>query len=176
MTSRILEAALKLSASSPEPSKLDADHLVAAGACTEEEFAAEFTDLASFHRALATELFAQSRDAVIRATEGMAAGLPLLERAFLEYLDYNLAHRGLQELAHHLQYHPEGLELLLRMEVGVALVAQVALGAMGSRNTAARAKLLTSLVVVVVRAEYRAQKPLADMREGLLHYCRMSGP
>lgn len=175
MKSRILEAAVKLSASNPEPSRLTRDSLVVAGACTEEEFAAAFPDFPSFQRELTAELFAQARNAVIQSTVGVSPGLELLERAFIAYLDYNIAHRGLQEIAHHIQYQPEGLDLLLRMEVGVALIAQTALAAMGSRHSAARAKLLTSLVVVVVRAEYRQGRILQDLRDGLLDYCRMSG-
>lgn len=170
---RILEAARVLAEADQRPSRLDAAQLAAAGACTEQEFAAAFGDLQSFRRELLATLFAGARLAVIRATTAMPSGLEQLLTAFTSYLDYNRAHPALQELAHQVQYDPQGFEMLMRMEVGTALVAQADLQAAGASHAAARAKLLTSLAVAVVRAEFKAGRVLPEMREVLFEYCAL---
>lgn len=175
MKARILDAARVLIRANVRPIRLRGDELVAAGACTEEEFHDSFPELGAFQRELAALLFADARDAVIQAVAAMTPGLAQLIHAFTTYLDYNLAHPALQEIAHVIQFEPAGCELLQRMEVGVALLAQADLAAAGGDNCAARARLLTALVVVVVRAEYKAGRALPDLREALYDYCRASG-
>ncbi len=174
MKNKILLAARKLIGSGLAPSQIKPADLAAAGACAESEFAQHFADLASFQRELANLLFGEAREAVIRSTTGKSAGLQQLCAAFTTYLDYNLTDPALQELAHHIQCEPAGWDLLTRMEIGVSLVAQADLEAMGATMCAARARLLTSLVVAVVRAEYKTKKKLPDMRDALLDYCKLS--
>jgi len=168
---RILEAARVLGHADRQPSRLRGLQLEAAGACTEQEFDECFTDVPTFQRELLAFLFADARLAVIRATTAMPSGLEQLLVAFTSYLDYNRAHPALQELAHQVQYEPAGYEMLVRMEVGVALVAQADLEAAGAQHAAVRARLLTSLAVAVVRAEYKAGRVLPEMREVLFEYC-----
>lgn len=174
MKSKVLLAARKLIGSGVTPSQIKAADLVAVGACSESEFTQHFADLAAFQRDLANLLFGEAREAVIKSTAGHNAGLQQLCAAFTTYLDYNLTDPALQELAHHIQCEPQGWDLLMRMEIGVALVAQADLEAMGATLCAARARLLTSLAVTVVRAEYKAKKKLPDMRDALLDYCKLS--
>lgn len=177
MKDQILRGAHKLIAAGATPSRIRATDLVAAGACSDKDFTQHFPDFATFQRELCALLFAEGREAVIEATTGMQSGLPQLTAAFIAYLDYNLARPALQELAHHIQYDPLGWELLQRMEVGVAMVVQADLDAMSASLRAARAQLLTSLVVAVVRAEYQARRKLPELREALLDYCALSsGP
>jgi hypothetical protein len=177
MKEQILRAAQQLIGRGSTPSRLRADDLVASGACSAEQFGQAFPDVATFQRELCAQLFAQARAAVIEATTGIDNGLPQLKRAFETYLDYNLREPALQELAHHVQETAAGLELLQRMELGVALVVQADLDAMNATLRRARARLLTALVVTVVRAEYQARKKLPDLREALMDYCRLSaGP
>jgi len=171
---RILEAAKTLAGKDRRASHLDAALLVAAGACTEEEFAAAFGDVRGFRRELMAELFADARLSVIRATTAMPSGLEQLRHAFTLYLDYNLEHPALQEIAHQVQYDPIGYEMLARMEIGTAMVTQKDLEAAGADRVQARAKLLTSATVAVVRAEYKAGRPLPDLRAVLDEYCGLS--
>ncbi|PPE74156.1 hypothetical protein C3942_08960 [Solimonas fluminis] len=174
MKQRILEAAKTLAGKDRRASHLDAAHLVAAGACTEEEFAAAFGDERAFQRELMAELFAEARLTVIRATTAMPSGLEQLRQAFTLYLDYNLEHPALQEIAHQVQYDPIGYEMLARMEIGTAMVTQKDLEAAGADRVQARAKLLTSVTVAVVRAEYKAARKLPDLRAVLDEYCGLS--
>lgn len=174
MKQRILEAAKTLAGKDRRASHLDAALLVAAGACTEEEFAAAFGDVRGFRRELMAELFADARLSVIRATTAMPSGLEQLRHAFTLYLDYNLEHPALQEIAHQVQYDPIGYEMLARMEIGTAMVTQKDLEAAGADRVQARAKLLTSATVAVVRAEYKAARKLPDLRAVLDEYCGLS--
>lgn len=176
MKAQILDAARVLIRSNRRASELRGEHLAAAGACTEEEFDQAFPAVDGFQRELAVLLFTDARDAVIRAVADMAPGVAQLIRAFLTYLDYNLAHPSLQEIAHVIQFEPAGYEMLQRMEGSVMLLAQADLAADGGSSCAARARLLTSLVVVVVRAEYKAGRALPELREALFDYCRASVP
>jgi len=171
LSEAIFEMTRRLMADGAKAVELDAAALVATGVCTQAEFDAEFVNQAGFQRALLAQLFVDARAAVLRVTAGMKPGLAQLTTAFETYLDYNLTHPQLQELAHRLQFDVQGLESLQRMETGVAMVAQSELISAGLDNCPARAKLLTSLVVYVVRAEYRAGKALADLRAVLMEYC-----
>jgi len=148
--------------------------MVAAGACSDEEFAAAFADVMDFRRELMALLFADARMDVIRTTTAIPSGLEQLRAAFTHYLDYNLAHPALQEIAHHLQYDTQGYEMLVRMEIGTAMVSQKDLELAGANRVQARAKLLTSVAVAVVRAEYKAGRLLPDMRAVLDEYCGLS--
>lgn len=174
MKNQILEAARVLIASGLAPSKISAADLAMSGACTEPEFENEFDDLPAFQRELATWIFADARDAVIHSTAGTQPGLTQLTTAFITYLDYNLAHPALQELAHQIQCDAKGWQLLSRMEAGVAMIVQLDLESMNANMRSARAQLLTALAVFVVRNEYRAGKVLPDLREALLDYSRRS--
>ncbi len=174
MKSKVLAAARKLIGTGATPSRISATDVASTGVCTEAEFAEFFPDFHGFQRDLATLMFSEAREAVIKGTSGLNAGLKQLCAAFITYLDYNLTDPALQELAHHIQCHHEGWDVLQRMEVGVALVAQADLQAMGATLSAARARLLTALVVTVVRAEYKAKKKLPDLRDALLDYCKLS--
>lgn len=176
MKDKILRAAQQLIINGATPSRIRTPDLVAARACSEAEFNLVFPDFAVFQRELCALLFADAREAIIEATAGIGSGLKQLTTAFVAYLDYNLKHSALQELAHHIQHDPQGWELLQRMELGVSLVAQADLDAMNATLRSARARLLTALVVAVVRAEYQARRPLPDLRDALLDYCRLSGP
>lgn len=171
---RILEAARTLAHAEKRPSQLDGARMVAAGACTEEEFAATFADVLAFRRELMALLFADARMEVIRTTTAIPSGLEQLRAAFIHYLDYNLAHPALQEIAHHLQFDPQGYEMLLRMEIGTSMVSQKDLEIAGADHPQARSKLLTAVAVALVRAEYKAARPLPDQREVLLEYCGLS--
>lgn len=171
---RILEAALKLSHADNKPSRLDGQRMVAAGACTEEEFVALFPTRSAFRRELLGLLFAEARAAVIRVTTAIPSGLEQLLTAFRAYLDYNLAHPALQELAHQVQFDPVGYDMLMRMETGTAMVTQADLQAAGATHAAARARLLTSAAVAVVRAEFKAGKVQPELREVLAEYCALS--
>ncbi|HSW13577.1 MAG TPA: hypothetical protein VLI06_12105 [Solimonas sp.] len=173
MKERILEAARVLAQVDQQPSRLRGQQLVAAGACTEQEFIDCFPDLPSFQRELLAHLFGGARLAVIRATTAMPSGLEQLLLAFHTYLDYNREHPALQELAHQVQFDPAGFDLLMRMEIGTALVAQADLEAAGARHAATRGRMLTSLVVAAVRAEYKAGRELPEMRELLFDYCAL---
>lgn len=175
LKNQILQVAHKLILNGAVPSRLGVAELVAAVPCAEKEFARAFPSFSAFQRELCALLFSDSREAVIQATSGMQSGLEQVKTAFLAYLDYNFENPALQELAHHIQLDPAGWELLQRMEVGVALVVQADLEAMGATLRTARAQLLTSLAVAVVRAEYRQRRMLPEMREALLDYCRLSG-
>ncbi len=171
---RILAAAKTLADKDGRASQLDAARLVAAGACSEEEFAAGFGDALGFQRELMAELFADARLSVIRATTAMPSGLEQLLQAFMLYLDYNLEHPALQEIAHQLQYDPTAYDMLQRMEIGTAMVTQKDLEAAGANHVQARAKLLTSVAVAVVRAEYKAGRQLPELRAVLQEYCGLS--
>lgn len=173
MNNPILEAARTLALSVPRASQIKSADLVAAGACTQAAFDTAFADHATFQRELANRLFSDAREAVIQATAGMQSGLAQILKAFTTYLDYNLSNPALQDLAHVIQFQPEGYEALQRMEIGVALVAQADVQAMGASHVAARARLLTTLAVFTVRAEFKAKKKLLDMREALLDLCRL---
>lgn len=174
MTDQILDAARTLALGNPRSEPISMIDLTASGACTEAEFNAAFSSPAVFQRELANRLFVDAREAVIQATAGMQSGLHQLCTAFTTYLDYNLSHPALQQLAHAIQFQPEGYALLQRMEIGVALVAQADVQAMGASHVPERARLLTALAVFTVRAEYKARKKLAGMREALLDLCKSS--
>lgn len=175
MKDKVLGAARQLIADGAVASRLRAADLVAARACSEAEFAEHFPDFPAFQRELCSLLFADAREAIIDATGGMSSGLGQLTTAFSAYLDYNLSKPALQELAHHIQLDPLGWDLLMRMEIGVSLVVQADLESMNASLRSARARLLTAMVVAVVRAEYQAKKKLPDLREALQDYCRLSG-
>ena len=175
MKNKVLAAARKLIASGVTPSQITVTELVTGNACTDAEFAAAFTTAAEFQRELANLLFSEAREAVIKGTSGLRPGLQQLCAAFTTYLNHNLTDPALQELAHHIQCEPQGWDLLNRMEVGVALVAQADLESMGATLCAARARLLTALCVAVVRAEYRAKKILPGWRDALLDLCKLAG-
>ncbi len=174
MKEQILEAARRLIAVGAIPSKITAKDLVGTGICTQKEFTQCFPNLQNFQQELTLLFFSDARQAVIQGTEGLQVGLQQLSAAFLSYLDYNLNHPELQEIAHHIQYTPEGWDLLMRMEAGVALIVQADLQAMNAHYRSARGQLLTTMAVAVVRAEYQARKRLSDLREALLDYCQRS--
>ena len=174
MTHKILDAARTLALNSTRNEPVSVADVIAAGICTQAEFNMAFASPAVFQRELANRLFADAREAVIQATAGMQSGLHQLCTAFTTYLDYNLSRPALQQLAHVIQYQPEGYELLQRMEVGVALVAQADVQAMGANHVPERARLLTALAVFTVRAEYKARKKNPGMREALLDLCKLS--
>lgn len=177
MTPKIIDAARMLALSSVRAEPVSSADVIASGACTAAEFGAAFASPAVFQRELANRLFADAREAVIQATAGMQSGLHQLCTAFTTYLDYNLSHPALQQLAHVIQFQPEGYELLQRMEIGVALVAQADVQAMGADHVPERARLLTALAVFTVRAEYKARKKMPGMRDALLDLCKLSaGP
>ncbi len=169
-----MEAARRLISSGQVPSTITVTDLVSSGACTQKEFKDTYPTLGAFQRDLAAALFDEAREAVIKSTTGLKPGLDQITKAFVTYLDFNLAHTGLQELAHFIQYDPQGWELLMRMEAGVSLITQSDLFSMGANLRSARAKLLTAMTVAVVRAEYAAKKPLPELREAMLDYCRRS--
>jgi hypothetical protein len=148
--------------------------VISTGICTAKEFSLFFADLHAFQLELAMSFFADTRERVIQDTEGLQVGLQQITAAFISYLDFNLEHPQLQEIAHHIQYTPDGWDLLMRMEAGVALIIQADLLAMNARYRTARAQLLTTMAVAVVRAEYQAKKKLTDLREALLDYCQRS--
>lgn len=174
MTQKILDAARTLALNGTRTEPVSAPELIAAGACTQAEFSTAFASPFVFQRELANRLFADAREAVIQATAGMQSGLHQLCTAFTTYLDYNLSHPALQQLAHAIQFHPEGYELLQRMEIGVSLVAQADVQAMGAAHVPERARLLTALAVFTVRAEYKAHKKIPGMRDALLDLCKLS--
>lgn len=174
MTHKILDAARTLALSGTRKDPVSAADLVAAGICTPAEFNAAFASTEVFEHELANCLFADAREAVIQATAGMQAGLHQLCTAFITYLDYNLSHPALQQLAHVIQFRPEGHDLLQRMEIGVALVAQADVHAMGANHVPERARLLTTLAVFTVRAEYKARKKIPGLRDALLDLCKLS--
>ena len=174
MKELILEAARRLIATGTLPSQITLKALVDTGICTQKELLQIFPDLQSFQLELAMLFFADAREAVIRDTHGLVVGLQQISAAFLSYLDFNLNHPELQEIAHHIQYTRAGWDLLMRMEAGVALIVQADLQAMGAHFRTARAQLLTSMAVSVVRSEYQAKKKLPDLREAMLDYCKRS--
>ncbi|AXQ28115.1 hypothetical protein D0B54_05245 [Solimonas sp. K1W22B-7] len=174
MKHRILEAAKTLAHKEGRASHLDASIMAASGACTEEEFAAAFADVGEFRRELMALLFADARMQVIRITTAIPSGLEQARSAFIQYLDYNLEYPALQEIAHQLQFDPLGYEMLMRMEIGTAMVTQKDLEFAGANHVHARARLLTSVAVAVVRAEYKAGKKLPDLRAVLEEYCGVS--
>ncbi len=174
MKQRILEAAKTMAHKEGRASHLDAAQMAAAGACTEEEFAADFTDAGEFRRELMALLFAEARMHVIRVTTAIPSGLEQARAAFMRYLDYNLEYPALQEIAHQLQFDPVGYEMLVRMEIGTAMVTQKDLEFAGANHVQARAKLLTSVAVAVVRAEHKAGRKLPDLRAVLEEYCGLS--
>lgn len=174
MKAHILDRARKLLGPGIKASDLRASYFAQMGVCSEEDFDACFPEITFFQHHLMAALFSDARDIVIKTTEYMENGIERLMKAFTVYLDHNLTHPGLQDLAHHLQFDPDAYEMLQRMEQGVALIAQAELEAAGVGNATARAKLLTALTVVVVRAEHKAGRPLIDMREALMDYCWLS--
>lgn len=174
MKELILEAARRLIAAGTPPSKITVNDLISTGICTQKEFTQIFPDVQSFQLELAMLFFGDARKAVIRDTEGLGVGLQQISAAFMSYLDHNLNHPELQEIAHHIQYTRAGWDLLMRMEAGVALIVQADLLAMGAHFRTARAQLLTSMAVSVVRSEYQAKKKLNDLREAMLDYCQRS--
>lgn len=174
MKEQILEVARRLIAAGATPSRIIARDVVGTGICTQKEFTRCFPSPQSFQLELAQLFFGDARNAVIRETEGLQPGLQQISAAFLCYLDHNLNHPELQEIAHHIQYTHEGWDLLMRMQAGVALIVQADLQAMNAHYRSARGQLLTAMVVAVVRAEYQAKKKLNDLREALLDYCQRS--
>lgn len=176
MRQQVLQAARQLVESGTTATRLRVTDLVAARACTEQQFGELFPDIDSFRRELCSLLFAQAHEAIITATAGLQPGPQQLTTAFIAYLDHNLRHPALQELAHHLMENARGRELLARMEEGVAMIVQADLAAMNASLRPARAQLLTALAVTAVRAEYRAGRALPDVREALVDYCHRSGP
>lgn len=174
MKEQILAAARRLIEVGTAPSKITIKDIVATGICTQKEFAVYFADLHAFQLELAMLFFADARERVIRDTDGLTVGLQQITAAFMSYLDFNLEHRELQEIAHHIQYTPSGWDLLIRMEAGVGLIIQADLQAMNAHFRTARAQLLTSMAVSVVRSEYQAKKKLSDLREALMDYCHRS--
>lgn len=174
MKQQILEAARRLIEVGTVPSRIAIKDIVATGICTQKEFAVFFPDLLAFQMELAQMFFADARERVIQDTNGLTVGLEQITAAFLSYLDFNLEHPELQEIAHHIQYTQPGKEMLMRMEAGVALIIQADLQVMNARYRTARAQLLTSMAVSVVRSEYQAKKKLSDLREALMDYCQRS--
>lgn len=174
MKEQILEAVRRLIEAGTAPSAVTIKNVVATGICTLKEFSVFFPDLQALQLELAMSFFADARARVILDTEGLQVGLQQITAAFLSYLDFNLEHPQLQEIAHHIQCAPAGWELLMRMEAGVALIIQADLAAMNARYRTARAQLLTAMAVSVVRSEYQAKKKLNDLREALMDYCHRS--
>lgn len=174
MNHKILDAARTLALNGTRPGPVSTADLVAAGICTQSEFDAVFASADVFEHELVNRLFIDAREAVIQATAGMQSGLHQLCTAFTTYLDYNLSHPALQQLAHAIQFRPDGYDLLQRMEIGVALVAQADVQAMGANHVPERARLLTALAVFTVRAEYKARKKIPGMRDALLDLCKLS--
>lgn len=174
MKEQILEAVRRMIEAGATPSNVTIKDVVATGICTTKEFSVFFADLQALQLELAMSFFADARARVIRDTEGLQVGLQQITAAFMSYLDFNLERPQLQEIAHHIQCIPAGWELLLRMEAGVALIIQADLLAMNARYRTARAQLLTSMAVAVVRSEYQAKKKLSDLREALMDYCHRS--
>ncbi len=167
----IFAAARKLAAEKP-PSQIRAADFAAL--CDAAAFDTLFPNLLTFQLEFLYELFADARQAVVDATEHLTPGLGQLETAFTVYLDYNLAHPQLQELAHAVQVDVEGWRALQALEDGVTLVAQVSLTTEKIANAAARARMLTSMAVTGVRAEYRARSAQTKLREALMFYVRQS--
>lgn len=167
----ILDRARKLLGPGVNATELSAKYLAQMGVCSEHDFRACFPEPVYFQHHLMAALFSDARDIVVQATDYMENGIERLIKAFVTYLDHNLSHPGLQQLAHHLQFDPDAYEMLTRMEQGVALIAQAELEAAGVGNCASRAKLLTALAVVVVREEYKVRRPLTELREALMDYC-----
>lgn len=171
MKEQILEAARRLIAVGKRPSQIAIKDIVGTGICTQKEFSAIFPDLLTFQLEMAQMFFADARARVIKDTDGLTVGLQQISAAFLSYLDFNLEHPELQEIAHHIQYTPQGWELLMRMEAGVGLIIQADLQAMNAHYRSARAQLLTCMAVAVVRSEYQTKKKQVELREALLDYC-----
>jgi hypothetical protein len=174
MKEQILGAVRRLIDAGTLPSAITIKLVIATGICTQKEFSAHFPDLLSLQLEMAQTFFSEARERVIHDTEGLQVGLQQLSAAFVSYLDFNLERPQLQELAHHIQYTPAGFELLMRMEAGVALIIQADLVAMNAHFRTARAQLLTTMAVMVVRAEYQSKKKISDLREALMDYCQRS--
>lgn len=174
MKQKILDSALALIQKNVRADKIGSADLIAAGACTSAEFAAAFADHGAFQRELTQRLFTKASEAVFAATAGASPGLEQITAAFTAYLDHNLAHPEVQQLTHTIVSEPEGQDLLQRMELGVAMVAQSDVKAMGGSHPTERARLLTALAVYTVRAEFKAKQKLPAMREVLFDYCRLS--
>lgn len=174
MKPKILIGARALAKKMLRADKMGIKDLVAAGICTAEEFTEAFADHDVFQRELTQHLFSEASDAVFAATAGMSPGLEQITAAFTAYLDHNLLHPEMQQMTHAIELKTEGQDLLHRMELGVAMVAQTDLKSMAAHHIPERARLLTAMAVCVVRAEYKAQHKLPAMRAALFDFCRLS--
>lgn len=174
MKQKILDGAHTLIKKKVRADKIGIAELTAAGVCTPAEFAAEFADAQTFQRELTQRLFTQASEKVFAATAGASPGLEQIMAAFTAYLDHNLAHPEIQQLAHTILVSSAGQDLLQRMEMGVAMVAQSDVKAMGGSHPVERARMLTALTVYTVRAEFKAQQKLPALREVLFDFCRLS--
>lgn len=132
-----------------------------------------YPELTPFWLDLLQYLLDLARAAVIESMPGTRPGLSRIRTAYETYLDTNLRHRALRELALHFRGHAEGAERLRSRAHGVMLITQVELRTAGWPNAAPAARLLTAMVLEVALAEYEAAAPLPDLRTAMFNYLNL---
>lgn len=129
-----------------------------------------YPEMAVFHRELLQYLLDLARAGVIEMMPTAKPGLSRIRKAFETYLDTNLRHRALRELALHFRNDPDGAERLRMRAHGVMLLTQMELHVAGWPNSAPAARLLTAMVQDVAIAEFEAAAPLPSLRETMFAY------
>lgn len=140
----------------------------------EAVFIAAFKDIEQFKGDLLTHLMDSVRaDALPMLSLGTTTpGRDRIWRTMEAFLDANLRRPAMRSLAHDLRTDARALELLRRRTTGYSAVFKLELDTTGKPDSAAAARLFTTMTVDTARAEHEAGHALADMRRALFAMLR----
>lgn len=173
MRDALLEAAITLAQQRGSALQLTMAEIAAEASESLQQAQQCYPDMALFHRELLQYLLDLARANAIETMPTARPGLARIRTAFQAYLDINLRHRALRELALHFRNDPDGAERLRLRARGVKMLTQMELHAAGWPNSAPAARLLTAMVLDVAVAEFEAGGALPSLREAMFAYLKL---
>jgi len=140
----------------------------------EAVFVAAFKDIEQFKSDLLTYLMDTVRaDALpMMGMGGTSPGRDRIWRTMEAFLDANLRHPAMRALAYDLRTDARALDQLRRRTTGYSVVFKLELDTTGKPDSAAAARLFTTMTVDTARAEHEAGHALVDMRRALFAMLR----
>lgn len=165
----LLAAAARLARSQPLTA-LSPAQVCAEARCTDAEYHATWADAASFERELMTALLDEVRDAVVKTTLGMNAGLPRLKLSIETYLEAHLARHALRELMLRLRADTASAPIVRSRIAGFTLMLEMELKSLRWQRAKATARLFTAAILEIAQAEYESGRAAPDLRATLFRY------
>lgn len=170
--SHLVEAGLRLLASSPDLGALTPAAVTRESGLDAAGFAAHYANPLDYLQALLHALLDEARGEASRETDGLPRDLARLQRGIEAYLDSYLRRPALRGLMLALHTHPPAIQLNRSRINGWALFLQIELEALGVADAQPRAQLLVCMGAEVALAEFEAGTALPELRTTLFDYLR----